>query len=203
MSPCVRLYAVVLTVVSCCVSAAALPKPISATMCDIHRNPAEFHGRVVQIRATLARGFEIGGLMDPQHPHCGFIDLQIVGTDGSLAEFIRLSSAEVEPIDSPGPPDLGSLLVPPEGALTGQGPAATCPEVTGTCRDCYFRYKPLSATFTGKLRYADKEPGKAGFGFGGVIKVRLDVRSVAAIHTTDRLGRKFDPKCWKATRAAE
>jgi hypothetical protein len=172
-------------------------------VCDIHRNPAQFHGRVVQIRATLARGFEIGGLIDPKHPHCGFIDLQMVGTDGASAEFIRLSSAEVEPIDSPGPPDLRSLLAPPGVAPTEQGPTVTCPEVTGTCRDCYFRYEPLRATFTGKLRYADKEPSKAGFGFAGTIEVRLDAKSVSAIDATDRLGREFDPKCWKASKPGE
>jgi hypothetical protein len=201
MSQCVRHYAAVLAVVLFCVYADAQSKPISATVCDIHRNPARFHGRVVQVRATLARGFEIGGLTDPKRPRCGFIDVQILGTDVASAEFKRLSGAEVEPIDSDGQPDLRSLLAPPVVSPIEDG--GTCPAVAGTCRDCYFRYEPLRATFTGTLRFADKEPNKAGFGFGGLMKVRLDVKSVSGIDAIDRLGREFDPKCWKAMSAVQ
>src|SRR6202142_2748340 len=43
-------------------------EPIRTTVCDLMRDPAQFNGKMVRVRATVRIGFEVGGLVDSSCP---------------------------------------------------------------------------------------------------------------------------------------
>lgn len=143
----------------------------------------------------------MGGLVDDHCPLRRPIDLVIIKADDDSAEFLRLSLAKVEYVASPDVVTMRNLPPPLGVSETPQKSSTFCPGQQSGCIGCYFRHEPVSATFTGTIRFAGKEPGREGFGHLGMLDLHLDATSVTNIEAMDRLGNDFDTRCWRPKNA--
>lgn len=155
------------------------------TLCEIVKNPAPYHGKIVQFRATFQNGLEFA----------------LLSVDG-CPESIWL---DVPPSEEPPGP---IVFVPSSGGATAPPPAGERPvrlqrdreyeqfvsyasRFQEDCHTCPM-YR-ITATFTGRLDYAGKLAalyhegkqigvvGPAGYGHMGLARIRLVLQSVKQV----------------------
>lgn len=181
--------------VAMCLSAlpafAGTQHPIDTTMCAIAARPSRFHNKTVRIRATALSGFEASLLIDNTdgkwNKKCGriWLEFESVGSDESTRRFLQLFGEQQSETETKCNKE-AELKQGMAHILDPNVPApAPCLEFKIACFDCP-RYS-IVATFTGKLRYSEKMPGRLGFGHLNAYNLQLDFESVSNLTVTDTL----------------
>jgi len=162
-------------------------KLVETSVCAIDANPSKFHNKNIRVRGTASSGMEASILIDTKDgkwkKECGRINLDFdtVGNDESTSRFMQLFGVEVSAPKCPVEEEVKKALA---HALDPKAPEPIpCFDARLICLYCP-RYS-IVATFTGKLRYSEKEPGHARFGHLGMFALQLDVATVSDLDVTD------------------
>jgi hypothetical protein len=157
-------------------------------VCEITLSPASFDGKRVQLRATVASGFEVFGIRDPGNEKCGLIWLTYAG-GGPVAS---VSMGTKTPHIRPQPVELkhSRELKRFEKLLN----APMYPRSRGNICVACTRYE-VTATMTGRLDYAGKA---GGFGHMNAYETQLVLESVSDVSATDQAS-NYDLKEYSPT----
>jgi hypothetical protein len=194
-------------------SVLAADDPISITLCQIVRNPEQFDGKMVRVRATVVTGFEASILNDntcgsdasvwfsygdDRHTPSAATEYALISSlpDIKYPESLHWRPVEVRPLITV---KADSEFKRFDSYLSKQFK----PKGRNLCISCPLY--SVTATFTGRLDFADhrlrafrnrdgKVIGAGGNGFGhlGAWDVRLVMESVS-----DVLATKIDPAIYK------
>lgn len=160
------------------------PQPIDASLCVIAARPARFHNQTVRVRGTAVIATEASLLIESKNgkwnESCGriWLDFGSATTDQQTKRFLQLAGEQRVRTCTPEEQlkqGMSSVL-----ASSGQNHP---PCVRLFCVDCP-RYS-IVATFTGRLRDAESQPGGIGFGHLNTFRLELEVETVQKLQITD------------------
>lgn len=162
--------------------------PTQTSICAVSAHPSRFHNKIIRVRAAAFGGMEAQILMDIQdgkpNSSCEevWLEFDSAKSDATTQKFWHLF-AERLPESPPCNLDRDTL----QSFQHALDPSVPAPKPCSMpfCISCP-RYN-IVATFTGKLRDSEREPGNAGFGHLNQFRLQLEVRTVRDLDIKDTL----------------
>jgi len=168
----------------CITSCAQSRALVDTTVCSIAAHPSKFHNKNVRIRATASSGMEASILIDSTdgewNKACGRINLDFHSARGdeSTSRFLRLFGEQVSRPEC----DKDKAITQGMAHVLDPSTPVPAPCFSFLCIHCP-RYR-IVATFTGKLRYSERER-HARFGHLGMFNLQLDMATASNLEVTD------------------
>lgn len=168
--------------------AGAAAAQTQTSVCEVLKSPSSFDGKVVRLRATVIRGFEVFAIEDSKDSDCGRIWLEYpgAGPEASISFGERMPKVQRPPVKLRKDEDLKRFQALLEATVYPRSPEISC-------MDCW-RYE-VTATLTGRIDAAGK--GR-GFGHLNAYSAELVLESVSEVSTKDRIS-QYDAKLYSPT----